>query len=140
MNFKPEANYLSFLCFKADDHMYKLNGGEFGLNENPVVTGIVRPICVEADLESICGKYRGIQGHHNSCYLDATLFSMFAFTSVFDNLLFRLEETFFSVFKPVHFCLHSFCHQFHDFGNFFVTISVSYRKGKVLLEKNGNFE
>ncbi|XP_043284061.1 ubiquitin carboxyl-terminal hydrolase CYLD isoform X2 [Venturia canescens] len=73
----------------ADDHMYKLNGSDFGSSENPVVTGIVRPICVEADLESICGKYRGIQGHHNSCYLDATLFSMFAFTSVFDNLLFR---------------------------------------------------
>lgn len=31
----------------------------------------------------------GIQGHHNSCYLDATLYSMFAFSSVFDTLLHR---------------------------------------------------
>lgn len=35
------------------------------------------------------GKKRGIQGHKNSCYLDATLFSMFAFTNVFDELLTR---------------------------------------------------
>lgn len=41
------------------------------------------------DLEQICGKFKGIQGHHNSCYLDATLFSMFSFTSVFDAVLFR---------------------------------------------------
>lgn len=35
------------------------------------------------------GRYRGIQGRNNSCYLDATLFSLFQFTSVFDPLLYR---------------------------------------------------
>lgn len=35
------------------------------------------------------GKNRGIQGHHNSCYLDATLFAMFSCTSVFDSILHR---------------------------------------------------
>lgn len=44
------------------------------------------------DLETQCGKFKGIQGHHNSCYLDASLFSMFTFTSVFDSLLFRPRE------------------------------------------------
>uniref|UniRef100_A0A182PAN4 ubiquitinyl hydrolase 1 n=1 Tax=Anopheles epiroticus TaxID=199890 RepID=A0A182PAN4_9DIPT len=44
------------------------------------------------ELEEICGKFKGIQGHHNSCYLDATLFAMFTFTSVFDSLLFRPKE------------------------------------------------
>lgn len=44
------------------------------------------------ELENRCGKLKGIQGHHNSCYLDATLFSMFTFTSVFDSLLFRPRE------------------------------------------------
>lgn len=44
------------------------------------------------DLDAQCGKFKGIQGHHNSCYLDATLFSMFTFTSVFDSLLFRPRE------------------------------------------------
>jgi ubiquitin carboxyl-terminal hydrolase CYLD len=40
----------------------------------------------------MCGKFKGIQGHHNSCYLDATLFAMFTFTRVFDSLLFRPPE------------------------------------------------
>ncbi|XP_075212974.1 ubiquitin carboxyl-terminal hydrolase CYLD [Lycorma delicatula] len=62
---------------------------EFGLLECPVIPGIRQPITLDRDIESICGKNKGIQGHHNSCYLDATLFSMFTFTSVFDSLLFR---------------------------------------------------
>ena len=37
----------------------------------------------------VSGRNKGIQGHKNSCYLDATLFSMFCFTSVFDSLLYR---------------------------------------------------
>ena len=32
---------------------------------------------------------RGIQGHHNSCYLDATLFAAFAFSFVMDSILLR---------------------------------------------------
>lgn len=34
-------------------------------------------------------RFRGIQGHHNSCYLDATLFAMFACTFTFDDILVR---------------------------------------------------
>ena len=30
---------------------------------------------------------RGIQGEHNSCYLDATLFGLFALSTEFDSLL-----------------------------------------------------
>ncbi|CAH0558038.1 unnamed protein product [Brassicogethes aeneus] len=57
----------------------------------PVIRGAVAPLCMptEEDVIAVCGKYRGIQGHHNSCYLDVTLFSMFTYTSVFDSLLFR---------------------------------------------------
>ena len=36
------------------------------------------------------GKPKGIQGHQNSCYLDATLYGMFAFSDAFDDLF--LEE------------------------------------------------
>ena len=39
---------------------------------------------------SLFGKYigdqRGIQGHQNSCYLDAILFGLFALSSCFDEL------------------------------------------------------
>ena len=36
------------------------------------------------------GIEKGIQGHHNSCYLDATLFGIFAFSDAFDDIF--LEE------------------------------------------------
>ncbi|XP_053983257.1 ubiquitin carboxyl-terminal hydrolase CYLD [Hylaeus anthracinus] len=73
----------------VDDPSTPINTDNFGNMESSVIVGMVRPISVKGNLKNICGKYRGIQGHHNSCYLDATLFSMFTFTSVFDNLLFR---------------------------------------------------
>ena len=38
------------------------------------------------------GQMKGIQGHHNSCYMDATLFAMFAFSMAFDSALFEHEE------------------------------------------------
>ncbi|XP_067323339.1 ubiquitin carboxyl-terminal hydrolase CYLD-like [Anolis sagrei] len=34
------------------------------------------------------GRMRGIQGHCNSCYMDAALFSLFSCTSVLDSMLF----------------------------------------------------
>ncbi|KAG9510501.1 Ubiquitin carboxyl-terminal hydrolase CYLD [Fragariocoptes setiger] len=40
-------------------------------------------------LRSLMGKSRGIQGHNNSCYLDATLFAMFSSATVFESLLYR---------------------------------------------------
>ncbi|XP_053677566.1 uncharacterized protein LOC128727655 [Anopheles nili] len=66
----------------------------FGKVDCPVVKGRVPPLKILKleELEEICGKFKGIQGHHNSCYLDATLFAMFTFTSVFDTLLFRPKE------------------------------------------------
>ncbi|XP_058121481.1 ubiquitin carboxyl-terminal hydrolase CYLD isoform X2 [Anopheles coustani] len=66
----------------------------FGKVECPVVKGRIPPLKILKleDLKLICGMFKGIQGHHNSCYLDATLFAMFTFTSVFDSLLFRPKE------------------------------------------------
>lgn len=69
-------------------------GQMFGAKDCPIVEGSVAPLKIlkPDDLDAVCGKFKGIQGHHNSCYLDATLFSMFTFTSVFDSLLFRPRE------------------------------------------------
>lgn len=50
----------------------------------PIIRDYVRPLKSEDDVKGMCGKFRGIQGHHNSCYLDATLFGMFAFTTYVD--------------------------------------------------------
>lgn len=63
--------------------------GVFGNIECPIVRGDVSPLRTSKDLAALCGKNRGIQGHHNSCYLDATLFAMFSWTRVFDSLLTR---------------------------------------------------
>ncbi|PFX21246.1 Ubiquitin carboxyl-terminal hydrolase CYLD [Stylophora pistillata] len=60
---------------------------DFGSMPSPEEEGITEP--PKALEDKYCGLMRGLQGHHNSCYLDATLFSMFAFTSVFDTLLHR---------------------------------------------------
>uniref|UniRef100_A0A0A9VZE2 ubiquitinyl hydrolase 1 n=2 Tax=Lygus hesperus TaxID=30085 RepID=A0A0A9VZE2_LYGHE len=76
----PHASLRSNEGFLASD---------FGGVDSPIVPGCVPPVSGEEDISPICGKYKGIQGHHNSCYLDATLFSMFTFTSVFDSLLYR---------------------------------------------------
>lgn len=61
---------------------------DFGGLECPAVKGH-HPPHSGADPSAIHGRNKGIQGHQNSCYLDATLFSMFCFTSAFDSLLYR---------------------------------------------------
>jgi hypothetical protein len=35
----------------------------------------------------ILGQNKGIEGNSNSCYMDATIFCMFAYSNVFDSLL-----------------------------------------------------
>ena len=56
--------------------------------ECPPVPGFQSPVKV-SDVTRVSGRNKGIQGHQNSCYLDATLFAMFSFTGVFDGLLYR---------------------------------------------------
>lgn len=90
--------FFTFLsrCHKDSRFLESLNSNreglcnaKFGSIDCPVVSGDIPPLSDPDHLLSIFGKNRGIQGHHNSCYLDATLFSMFSFTSVFDSLLHR---------------------------------------------------
>ncbi|XP_029448043.1 ubiquitin carboxyl-terminal hydrolase CYLD-like [Rhinatrema bivittatum] len=38
------------------------------------------------------GRMKGIQGHCNSCYMDAALFSLFSCTSVLDSMLFKPSQ------------------------------------------------
>ncbi|KAJ6647503.1 Ubiquitin carboxyl-terminal hydrolase CYLD, partial [Pseudolycoriella hygida] len=63
----------------------------FGHPESPIVREVTPPISIQnlQELDNITGESRGIQGHNNSCYLDATLFSMFTFAQCFDSLLYR---------------------------------------------------
>ncbi|XP_063031301.1 ubiquitin carboxyl-terminal hydrolase CYLD-like isoform X2 [Melospiza melodia melodia] len=46
------------------------------------------PLRNEAAVRVLQGRMKGIQGHCNSCYMDAALFSLFSCTSVLDSMLF----------------------------------------------------
>jgi len=62
---------------------------DFGSLSSPCIPGHLPPHPSPSHVASIAGRNKGIQGHQNSCYLDATLFSMFCFSSAFDALLYR---------------------------------------------------
>ncbi|XP_054720365.1 ubiquitin carboxyl-terminal hydrolase CYLD-like isoform X2 [Uloborus diversus] len=71
----------------------KRKSAVFGSIDCPSITGDVPPLSSPEDMKLLYGKNRGIQGHHNSCYLDATLFAMFSCTSVFDSILHRPKNS-----------------------------------------------
>ncbi len=39
------------------------------------------------------GNSRGIQGHQNSCYLDSTLFGLFALSDIFDTVFLAPDQS-----------------------------------------------
>ncbi|XP_010226172.1 PREDICTED: ubiquitin carboxyl-terminal hydrolase CYLD-like [Tinamus guttatus] len=47
------------------------------------------PLGNERAVQVLQGRMKGIQGHCNSCYMDAALFSLFSCTSVLDSMLFK---------------------------------------------------
>ncbi|XP_034529613.1 LOW QUALITY PROTEIN: ubiquitin carboxyl-terminal hydrolase CYLD [Notolabrus celidotus] len=48
----------------------------------------VPPVSTEQVDRILIGRMKGIQGHCNSCYMDAALFSLFSCSSVLDSMLF----------------------------------------------------
>ncbi|XP_076583196.1 ubiquitin carboxyl-terminal hydrolase CYLD [Chaetodon auriga] len=52
----------------------------------------VPPISAEQVNQILIGRMRGIQGHCNSCYMDAALFSLFSCSSVLDSMLFKTTD------------------------------------------------
>ncbi|XP_029939637.1 ubiquitin carboxyl-terminal hydrolase CYLD isoform X2 [Salarias fasciatus] len=50
---------------------------------------IAVPVSTEQVDELLIGRMKGIQGHCNSCYMDAALFSLFSCSPVLDPLLFK---------------------------------------------------
>ncbi len=43
-------------------------------------------VCVTFSIDQYIGDAKGIQGHQNSSYMDATLFGLFALTTEFDDM------------------------------------------------------
>ncbi|XP_029003150.1 ubiquitin carboxyl-terminal hydrolase CYLD [Betta splendens] len=49
----------------------------------------VPPVSTEQVQQILVGRMKGIQGHCNSCYMDAALFGLFSCSSVLDSMLFK---------------------------------------------------
>jgi len=79
------AVFAPFTHVKQDERFKNVGDGEaeweqdFGAPDCPPVAGARQPLS-SADLAALSGRNRGVQGHQNSCYLDATLFAMFSFS------------------------------------------------------------
>jgi ubiquitin thioesterase CYLD len=43
-------------------------------------------------IQRYIGDRKGIQGHQNSCYMDASIFGLFALTDAFDELFLKAES------------------------------------------------
>ncbi|CAB3988895.1 ubiquitin carboxyl-terminal hydrolase CYLD isoform X3, partial [Paramuricea clavata] len=68
----------------------RLSGTDFGSYYSPIIEDVFIPAPEKLNVYLKQGKNaQGIQGHHGSCYLDATLFAAFAFSSVMDSILLR---------------------------------------------------
>ncbi|XP_052425518.1 ubiquitin carboxyl-terminal hydrolase CYLD [Carassius gibelio] len=53
----------------------------------------VPPVAEQDVLSHLIGRMRGIQGHFNSCYLDATLFSLFTSSVAFNRMFSTSEDS-----------------------------------------------
>ncbi|PAA55907.1 hypothetical protein BOX15_Mlig027790g3, partial [Macrostomum lignano] len=62
---------------------------QFGSGDFETIAGPTEPRIRLDGLDNLVGRNRGVQGHHNSCYLDSTLFAMFATVGAFDGVLER---------------------------------------------------
>ena len=67
-----------------------------------VSTAIQAPMEEQADqtiydtyqqMRRYIGNSRGIQGHQNSCYMDSTIFGLFALSDIFDSMFLDLDQS-----------------------------------------------
>ncbi|MBN3314593.1 CYLD hydrolase, partial [Atractosteus spatula] len=63
-----------------------------GSANSHAVPSTVAPLWGDQAVQVLSGQMKGIQGHCNSCYMDATLFSLFSCSSVLDSLLFKSAQ------------------------------------------------
>lgn len=77
-------NYLATVIFKFAYTAL----GQFNLNDSIMLKRFIQP--PEQVIEHVhTGGGKGIQGHQNSCYLDSTLYGLFAFSGAFDDLFLK---------------------------------------------------
>ncbi|XP_039208351.1 ubiquitin carboxyl-terminal hydrolase CYLD isoform X1 [Crotalus tigris] len=87
---RPDSRFASLQ--PVSNQIERCNSLAFGGYLSEVVEENTPPKMEKEGLETMIGKKKGIQGHYNSCYLDSTLFCLFAFSSVLDTVLLRPKE------------------------------------------------
>nr|XP_020039749.1 ubiquitin carboxyl-terminal hydrolase CYLD isoform X3 [Castor canadensis] len=87
---RPDSRFASLQ--PVSNQIERCNSLAFGGYLSEVVEENTAPKMEKEGLEIMIGKKKGIQGHYNSCYLDSTLFCLFAFSSVLDTVLLRPKE------------------------------------------------
>ncbi|XP_018413703.1 PREDICTED: ubiquitin carboxyl-terminal hydrolase CYLD-like [Nanorana parkeri] len=86
-NCRPDSRFYSL--HGPTNQIQRCNSIAFQDYTSKCVEENTPPAADEEALECMIGWKKGIQGHCNSCYLDATLFCMFACSSVLDTMLLR---------------------------------------------------
>lgn len=84
---RPDSRFPSLHL--SSNPIERCNSIAFGGYLSEVVHENTPPRTENDGLDVMVGKKKGIQGHYNSCYLDSTLFCLFAFSSVLDTVLLR---------------------------------------------------
>ncbi|XP_038168383.1 ubiquitin carboxyl-terminal hydrolase CYLD isoform X1 [Arvicola amphibius] len=87
---RPDSRFASLQ--PVSNQIERCNSLAFGGYLSEVVEENTPPKMEKEGFEIMIGKKKGIQGHYNSCYLDSTLFCLFAFSSVLDTVLLRPKE------------------------------------------------
>ncbi|XP_069813102.1 ubiquitin carboxyl-terminal hydrolase CYLD-like isoform X2 [Dendropsophus ebraccatus] len=82
---QPDTRFLS----SRDGSPKSLESPKHSTEDGRRVPGKVPPLQGAAAVDILEGDMKGIQGHCNSCYMDAALFSLFSCSSVLDSLLFK---------------------------------------------------
>ncbi|XP_069009025.1 LOW QUALITY PROTEIN: ubiquitin carboxyl-terminal hydrolase CYLD [Embiotoca jacksoni] len=82
---RPDSRFQS-LSANRDE---KLDDGERDTERQPGKLETVPPITTGQVSNLLIGRMKGIQGHCNSCYMDAALFGLFSCSSVLDSVLFK---------------------------------------------------
>ncbi|KAM4548560.1 ubiquitin carboxyl-terminal hydrolase CYLD [Odontesthes bonariensis] len=86
---RPDSRFQNTLA-NHDEKMLELDDTEIYAECSTGKLETVPPVSTEEVNQRLIGQMKGIQGHCNSCYVDATLFGLFSCSSVLDSMLFKL--------------------------------------------------
>ncbi|KAI3369102.1 hypothetical protein L3Q82_026072, partial [Scortum barcoo] len=86
---RPDSRFQSTSANHSKKTMLKQEDPERERAHREGTMGPVPPISTEEVNQILIGRMKGIQGHCNSCYMDAALFSLFSCSSVLDSMLFK---------------------------------------------------